>query len=184
MFQQGSSNWCIMTTLKKTPENRLSVSRTTLIKTVIEQNCSVKRCCCYLFTLSISNGHYGNTRLSIIKSICDFRLFWGTQFRRSVKYSWSKIWIICAQTRMAYTLPAEQGDFKVKDSRVCERHYPDTPQPHNHTATYSPHAHWEQNERCSTTKEHPDISFYKNHSVWPSMQVPKCYPSLGLLNGI
>lgn len=30
------------------------------------------------------------TWLSIIKSICDFRLFWGTQFRRSLKCSWSK----------------------------------------------------------------------------------------------
>lgn len=92
MFQQGSSDWCIMTTLKKTPENRLSISRTTLITTVLEQNCSVKQCCSYFsFTLSTSNRLHGNTldfQEYKVNGVC--RLFPRTWFRRSVKYSWAK----------------------------------------------------------------------------------------------
>lgn len=120
MFQQGSSDWCIMTTLKKTPENRLSISRTTLITTVLEQNCSVKQCCSYFsFTLSASRGLHGNTLDSQeykVNGVC--RLFQGTQFRRSVKYSWSKTCFICTQSWVVYT-PSE-GQETSKSGILCK----------------------------------------------------------------
>lgn len=116
MFQQGSSDWCIMTTLKKTPENRLSISKTTLITTVLEQNCSVKQCCTYFpFTLRTSNGLHGNTldfQDYKVNGIC--RLFPGTWFRRSGKHSWSKTCFICTQTWVIYTPSEGQETSKAR----------------------------------------------------------------------
>lgn len=117
-----------MTTLKKTPENRLSISWTTLITTVLEQNCSVKQCCSYFsFTLSNSNGLHGNTldfEEYKVNGVC--RHFPGTQFRRSGKDSWSETCFICTQTRVIST-PSE-GTPKSRNLAVCARHHPDTPQ--------------------------------------------------------
>lgn len=161
MFQQGSSDWCIMTTLKKTPENRLSISRTTLITTVLEQNCSVKQCCSYFsFTLSTSNRLHGNTldfQEHKVNGVC--RLFPRTWFRRSVKYSWSKTCF--TGTQWVIYSPRRAGDFQAKGSGVCARHSPAV----HDTATSSPH--WEQKKWCSTTKSCP---------ASPSTNCTRCDP--------
>lgn len=128
------------------------------------------------------------TWLSIIKSICDFRLFWGTQFRRSLKCSWSKTSSICTQTGMSYTLPGKQGDSKVKDWRVCGRHHPDTPQLHGHTRHLQPPTAPMSIERrmndAQQPRSTPTFPSRKIIQCDPSTQVPKRDPSLGLLNGI
>lgn len=151
MFQQGSSDWCIMTTLRKTPENRLSISRTTLITTVLEQNCSVKQCCSYFsFTLSTSNALHGNTldfQECKANGVC--RLFPGTWFRRSVKQLKQNLLHLHTNMGDLHSL-RRAGDLQGKDSGACAGHH----SVHD-TATHSPQAHWEQKKWCSTSKSSP-----------------------------
>lgn len=76
------------------------------------------------------------------------------------------------------TLPAEQGDFKVKDSRVCEWHHPDTPQLHDHTATYSLCTHREQNERCSQSSSSLTLPSTKIIQYEPVCKCPSVIQAL------
>lgn len=158
MFQQGSSDWCIMTTLKKTPENRLSISRMTLITTVLEQNCSVKQCCSYFsFTLSTSNDSMG-THLTF-KNI-KWMGFSDSSEEPSSGDQWNT-----AEAKLAsfahkhgwFTLPQKGRRLPSQGFRsLCKAPSWQFWAVHD-TATYSPQARWEQNKRCSATKSSPTL---------------------------
>lgn len=180
MFQQGSSDWCIMSTLKKTPENRLSISWTTLITTVLEQNCSVKQCCSYFsFTLSTSNGLHESTldfQECNVNGVC--RHFPGTWFRRSVKYSWSETCFICTQTWGISTLSEGQENSKSRIQEFVQGTIliiPSCPW-HSHLQPPGP---LRAEGTMPNNQELPNISLYKLHSVWPSMQIQALDFSMG-----
>lgn len=171
MFQQGSSDWCIMTTLRKTPENRLSISKTTLITTVLEQNSSVKQCCSYFsFTLSTSNGLHRNT--------LDFQEYkeWGLQTlpRNLVQLNTAEAKLASfAHKHGWFTLPQKGRRLPRQGFRsFCRANCPW----HSHP---QPPAPLRAEEMMLNNQELPNISCYKLHSVWPTWN-----PSPGFLNGI